>query len=223
MNKLIVIEGTDCSGKETQTKMLVERLKKENKKVKLFSFPAYDTPTGKIVGGPYLGKKSICEGYFDEGATQVDPKVASAYYAADRRYNLPVINKYLSEGYDVILDRYVTSNMAHQGGKIKDKKERQAMFKWLEKLEYELFELPRPNLTIFLHMPTDKVIELKQKRKETCDQNEMDENHIMNAEKTYIELAERYQFKTIECTENNQIKSIEEIHEEIYSILKKYC
>jgi len=223
MNKLIVIEGTDCSGKETQTKMLVERLKKENKKVKLFSFPAYDTPTGKIVGGPYLGKKSICEGYFDEGATQVDPKVASAYYAADRRYNLPVINKYLSDGYDVILDRYVTSNMAHQGGKIKDKKERQAMFKWLEKLEYELFELPRPNLTIFLHMPTDKVIELKQKRKETCDQNEMDENHIMNAEKTYIELAERYQFKTIECTENNQIKSIEEIHEEIYSILKKYC
>jgi len=223
MNKLIVIEGTDCSGKETQTKMLVERLKKENKKVKLFSFPAYDTSTGKIVGGPYLGKKSICEGYFDEGATQVDPKVASAYYAADRRYNLPVINKYLSDGYDVILDRYVTSNMAHQGGKIKDKKERQAMFKWLEKLEYELFELPRPNLTIFLHMPTDKVIELKQKRKETCDQNEMDENHIMNAEKTYIELAERYQFKTIECTENNQIKSIEEIHEEIYSILKKYC
>lgn len=85
--KIIVIEGTDCSGKETQTSLLVQRLSKEGKKIERVSFPSYDTPTGKIVGGAYLGKSYIGEGYFPEGAANVDPKVASLYYAADRRYN----------------------------------------------------------------------------------------------------------------------------------------
>jgi len=221
MSKLIVIEGTDCSGKETQTNLLIERLQKENKKVKRYSYPSYDTPTGKIVGGPYLGKDYICKGYFEEGASNVDPKVASAYYAADRRYNLPIINKYLNDGYDVVIDRYVTSNMAHQGGKIKDKKERQAMFKWLEELEYGLFELPRPDLTIFLHMPTEYALKLKENREEKADQHESDINHLQNAEATYLELAKLYDFKTIECVENKRIKSIEEIHEEVIAIFKE--
>ena len=77
--KLIVLEGTDCSGKETQTKLLIEKMKEKNIKVQNFSFPMYDTPTGKIVGGPYLGKNYICDGWFSEGATEVDPKVASLY------------------------------------------------------------------------------------------------------------------------------------------------
>src|SRR5574344_2196058 len=134
--KIIVIEGTDCSGKETQSKLLVKNLTKKGLKVINLSFPMYDTPTGKIVGGPYLGKTEICEGYFKEGAVNLDPKIACLYYAADRKYNIKQVEKYLNDGYYVILDRYVSSNMAHQGCKILDKDERFNMFQWIDKLEY---------------------------------------------------------------------------------------
>ena len=122
--KLIVIEGTDCSGKKTQIKRVVERCKEKGIKVYNYSFPRYDTPTGKIVGGPYLGKSYICDEWFPEGATNVDALVASAYYAADRRYNIKEIVNHLNNGDIVLLDRYVESNMAHQGGKLKTKEER---------------------------------------------------------------------------------------------------
>ena len=154
--KIIVIEGTDCSGKETQTSLLVQRLRKEGRKIERMSFPDYDTPTGKIVGGPYLGKKYICDGYFSEGAAAVDPKVACLYYAADRRYNMGRILDLINQGIDVVLDRYVESNMGHQGGKIFDKEERLKLYKSLEDLEYGFLELPRPDFTIFLYMPYKK-------------------------------------------------------------------
>ena len=88
--KLIVIEGTDCSGKETQVKKAVEKFKNMGVNVFNYSFPMYDTPTGKIIGGPYLGKSYIGDGWFNEGAANVDPLTASAYYAADRRYNMEI-------------------------------------------------------------------------------------------------------------------------------------
>ena len=140
--KLIVIEGTDCSGKETQTKTLVKRLEKEDIACVRLCFPNYDSPTGKIVGGPYLGKSYICDGWFSEGATNVDPKVSSLYYAADRKYNVVAIEELINKGINVILDRYVYSNLAHQGGKINDKDKRFEMYNWLDKLEFELLELP---------------------------------------------------------------------------------
>ena len=116
MGKLILIEGTDCSGKETQSKLLKEKVEKDNKTCVYFSFPNYNSPTGKIVGGPYLGKEEICKSYFTEGAVNVDPKVSCLYFAADRLYNLDTLKK-LVNSYDyVILDRYAFSNMAHQGG-----------------------------------------------------------------------------------------------------------
>ena len=89
--KIIVIEGTDCSGKETQSILLEKRLKEKGKKCVRFGFPMYDTPTGKIVGGPYLGNPEISAGFFPEGADQVDPHIASLYYAADRKYNMSKI------------------------------------------------------------------------------------------------------------------------------------
>ena len=95
--KLIVIEGTDCSGKETQTKLLLKKLNEKQIETKYFSYPNYASPTGKIIGGPYLGKKEIGEGWFKEGATLVDPYVASLYYAADRRYNYQDILNLLKE------------------------------------------------------------------------------------------------------------------------------
>ena len=217
--KIIVIEGTDCSGKETQTKLLVEKLNNEGKKCVRFGFPMYETPTGKIVGGAYLGKPEICEGFFPEGAPNVDPYVSCLYYAADRRYNISKINEYLEKGYCVILDRYTTSNLAHQGSKIKDKDERFDMYQWIDKLEYWLLKLPKPDKTIFLHMPYEYSCELK-KNRENLDENERDPEHLKQAEVTYIELSELYNWHRIECVSDGCVRSIEEIGEEVYNLVK---
>lgn len=215
--KLIVIEGTDCSGKETQSNLLIEKLKKESIRIEKFSFPNYNSPTGKIIGGPYLGKNYICEGWFEEGAPNVDPKVSALYYAADRLYNIDKINFLLENGVNVILDRYVFSNMAHQGGKIENEKERNEMYEWLENLEFNLLNLPKPDIGVFLHMPFECSLELKKNREEELDQNEKDKNHLINAENAYIEVAKKYDFYTIECNEGKRIKTIEEINEDLYN------
>lgn len=214
--KLIAIEGTDCSGKETQTNLLIKKLREKGYQVQNFSFPNYNSPTGKIIGGPYLGKEHIGPCFFEEGPTKVDPKVASLYYAADRKYNIDKINFLLDNGYNVILDRYIYSNMAHQGGKLETKKEREEMYNWLDKLEFELMELPKPDITVFLHMPLEVAKILKQNREESPDGHEKDEKHLINAEKSYLELAKKYKFETIECSSLGKPKSIEEINETLY-------
>ena len=215
--KIIVIEGTDCSGKETQSKKIIEKFNN----CKYFSFPKYDSPTGKIIGGPYLGKSYICDGWFKEGADAVDPKIASLYYAADRKYNIDKIKQILDEGYNVILDRYVYSNMAHQGGKIKDTNERHKMYKWLEQLEFDLLELPQPDIKIFLHVPLEVSMEIRKNRTESFDQLESNVEHLKHAEQSYLELVSLYDFIKIDCTINNKMKSVEEINEEICKCLKK--
>lgn len=218
--KIIVIEGTDCSGKETQSKLLEKYLKSKEIKCIRMSFPAYDTPTGKIVGGPYLGKEEICNSYFDNGSANVDPYISCLYYAADRKYNITKVDEYIKNGYIVILDRYTTSNMAHQGGKIEDADERFNMYQWIDKLEYWLLKLPKPDITIFLHMPYTSSCELKKNRK-SLDGNEKSEKHLKNAEKAYIELSELYNWDRIECVEDDRIKAIEEISNEIINLLKE--
>ncbi len=216
--KIIVIEGTDCSGKATQTEKLVERLKKEGNKCISLSFPCYDTPTGKIIGGTILGKHEICPSFFDE-PVKLEPKVACLYYAADRKYNIGKVLKYINDGYYVILDRYVTSNLAHQGCKIDDKDERFYMYQWIDKLEYWLLELPKPDITIFLHVPYDFSKELEKKR-ERLDEGEKSSEHLMKAERAYVELAGLYNWDTVECVKDNKLRSVEDIAEEIYSIVK---
>jgi len=220
--KLIVITGTDCSGKETQANLLLKRLQEDGIKAIKFSFPNYDCPTGRIIGGPLLGKKRICDGWFSEGATNIDPKIASLYYAADRKYNEKVIKDALKEGYIVLLDRYVESNFAHQGGKIQDKTERINLYKWLEKLEYEFLELPRPDLVLFLHVPYEYACELKKNRKELPDQAESSKEYLEQSEKTYLESVELYDFIKINCINpNDKLKSIEQISEDVYETIKK--
>jgi len=216
MGKLIVIEGTDSSGKETQSKLLVEKLNELGYKAISLSFPMYDTPTGKIIGESYLGRngKSI----FDEGASNVDPKVAALYYAADRKYNINKVKEYIEKDYFVVLDRYTSSNMAHQGCKIEDKDERFNTFQWIDKLEYWLLNLPKADITIFLHVPYQISCELAKKRY-ILDDHEKDINYLKNAEKTYIELSELYNWKKIDCTIDNKLKSIPEINQEILDIV----
>jgi dTMP kinase len=217
--KIIVIEGTDCSGKATQSKMLLERLLAEGKPAQTMSFPNYDSPTGKIIEGPYLGKEGICRGWFPEGADKVNPKVASLYYAADRLYNLPEIEKIINSGTNLILDRYIESNMGHQGGKKKTKEEREKIYKFLNKLEYGLLELPRADLTLLLYMPHEIALELKKGREDLTDQHENNCEHLINAENAYLELAKKYHWKQINCSEGKDLQSLktkEKIHEEIY-------
>ena len=216
--KIIVIEGTDCSGKETQSKKIIENLKQY--KFKYFAFPNYDSPTGKIIGGPYLGKEHICSGWFKEGATNVDFKVASLYYAADRKYNIDKINAELDKGYNIILDRYVYSNMAHQGGKVDDKEKRLQTYRWIEQLEFELLELPQPNVKIFLHVPYEVSLKIRGNRIEKFDQHESCQAHLIAAEKAYLEISKLYDFKLIECSKDDQMLSVDEINTIICEYLK---
>ena len=221
MGKFIVIEGTDCSGKETQSKLLVDKLISMGKKAVRVTFPNYDSPTGKIVGGPYLGKEEISSCWFPEGAINVDPMVTSLYYAADRKYNEKEIRKYLDEDYFVICDRYTSSNMAHQGSKIHDDNERFNMYQWIDKLEFWLLSLPKPDKTIFLHVPYSYAFELKKNRL-NLDEHEKSEKHLKDSEVAYLELASYYNWININCIKDGKIRSIENINEEIMNNIKEY-
>lgn len=220
MNKIIVIEGTDCSGKETQTKLLLENLKKDGIKIDSMSFPNYESPTGKIVGGPYLGKEYICDGWFAEGAALVDPYVAMCYFGADRRYNLPLIMEKLNNGH-LILDRYVYSNMAHQAGKLDDVDARNKMIDKLEEFEFGILELPRPDIAIFLYMPYEYGLKLKEGRSEKLDQHEISYENQVNSIKTYLEMESRYNFIRIDCVKDGSIRTKQDISDEIYKKVKK--
>ncbi|MCI8778668.1 MAG: deoxynucleoside kinase [Bacilli bacterium] len=214
--KIIVIEGTDCSGKETQSKLLVKKLKEAGINAERFGFPCYETATGKIVGGPLLGKKYIGESYFLEGLPNVDSKIVSLYTAADRKYNIKLIIDKLNAGINVVLDRYVYSNMAFQGAKFKDDLQRLQFFEWIESLEFGLLELPKSDINIFLHMNIDQTIELLSKRKEDGDANERCPEYLKKCEQTYLLLVSKYNFKTIECVKNDKIRDIDDINNELY-------
>ena len=218
--KIIVIEGTDCSGKETQTKLLEDTWKRKGKKCIRFEFPMYDTPTGKIVGGDYLGKTEIGDSLFLEGAIHVDPKVVCLYYAADRKYNFPKIQEYLDKDYYVILDRYTPSNLAHQGSKIKDKDERFDMYQWIDKLEYWLLQLPKPDKTIFLHVPSEIAFQLG-KNRSYHDAHEESLEYLKDTESAYLELCELYHWDKIECVRDDSLRSISDIQNEILEIVEK--
>ena len=213
--KLIVIEGTDCSGKQTQTDILVDNLKALGYKAVSFGFPNYASPTGKIIGEAYLGKHS--PSYFLEGIENVDPKISSLYYAADRAYNIDIIKRHLDAGYIVVLNRYVESNMAFQGGKLKDIKERNMMYEWLDNLEFVLLDLPRPDYVLFLYLPYEYVCTLKEKRGKIANVNLL---HM--AEIAYLELSTIYDYEKINCLKDNQLRRIEDIAEEILIKVKQH-
>ncbi len=216
VGKLIVIEGTDCSGKQTQTQLLVEKLNACGIKSVRLSAPFYDSGTGKIIAGAYLNKTGYgMTSVFPEGAANVDPKVASLLYAADRLYNAPKIQKFLDEGINVIMDRYVESNLAFQGGKIEDKKKRFEMYDFLLKLEYDFLKLPKPDLKILLYMPFEASFILKKNREEKPDEHEKDEKLLKEAENAYLELVSVCDFKKIDCSKNGIPQSIECINKKV--------
>ncbi len=220
--KIILIEGTDGSGKNTQAKKLVERLNQKGHSSEKMSFPRYDNPEGRIIGECYLGKGG--KSWFGD-ADSVNPIVASLYYAADRFAAKEKMEEILNSGKNLILDRYVESNMAHQGGKETDPSERNKIINYIEKLEYGLHRLPKPDLTFFLYMPFEQSEKLRKIRGDVPDGHESNINHLKRAEEAYIELAEERGWRKINCTYEGNLKTPEEIHEVVYahalSILKQ--
>lgn len=220
MGKIIVIEGTDCSGKETQSKLLKEYLTNNGYKVKTLSYPMYDTPTGKIIAGPLLGKPSVSPTWFT-APMELDPMVASLYYAADRKANLPLLLDTINNNDIIILDRYTYSNMAHQGSKLPNYEDRLNMYNFLENLEFNLLSLPKPDVVFFLYLPYTYGIEMKKNRSELLDESEKNEQHQINSEKTYLELTKLYNFIKINCVLNNKVRTKEDISNEIITKVKK--
>ena len=216
MGKIIVIEGVNDSGKETQSKLLAKTLKEEGYKVVEFSFPMYKSPTGKIFKNCVLGKDG--NGYFEEGYENLDPYVVCLYTAADRKYHKEKIERYLKNDYIVILNRYTSSNMAHQGSRYSDSEERFYMYQWIDKLEYWLLKLPKPDCTILLKVPAKYLNQLSEKQVAFNFQEDIfDQDYVLKA---YIELSELYNWDSIDCVSNNKMKSVEEIHEEIMKIVR---
>ncbi|RMD51989.1 thymidylate kinase [Candidatus Parcubacteria bacterium] len=215
--KFIVIDGTDGSGKATQTQLLINALQKENIAVKSISFPRY----GEKSCGPVEQYLSGKYGSADE----VDAKVASILYAIDRYDASFEIKKDLNSGINVIADRYVGSNLGHQGSKIPDKQERLKFYNWNRNLEYDLLNIPKPDINIILHVPTKITLQLANKRGGwkadiATDIHETNINHLKQAEKTYLELANLFpEFHLIECAPNGKLLSIQSIHNKIMTIV----
>lgn len=220
--RIILIEGTDGSGKETQSVKLVSHLIRDGVSCERMSFPRYKTPTGRIVGQCYLGKVNLGEGdtaWFGE-ADGVDPRIASLYYAADRLAAVPEIMRIIDSGSHLVLDRYVESNMAHQGGKATTQQERSDIVRFISSLEYGHLNLPLPDLTFFLYMPLKAASFLRTQRGEAPDGHESNLEHLRRAEETYLELAQRFKWRRIDCAPDGTVDSLrrpEEIHEEVYS------
>ena len=209
MGKIIVIEGIEGSGKETQSKLLVESLNEIGIKAIEFSFPMYDTPTGRIFKDCLLNNNN----YFNEGIDSLDPELVCLYTAADRKYNINKINQYLDNDYIVIINRYTSSNMANQGSKYSNSEERFYMYQWIDKLEYWLLKLPKPDYTILLNMPYKYSNQLSF---DLTEENSKQERVL----EAYIELAGLYNWDIIDCIDEDKEKTIEEIHEEIIELLK---
>ena len=149
----------------------------------------------------------------------IDPLVASLYYAADRKAHNLEIKNYLEKGINVICDRYVESNMGHQGGKIRDIEEREKFFRTLEKLEYEVCQLQKPDGVIFLYMPYQRGMELKKGREGIADLHEASPDHLRDAEESYLHLSKLYKWIQINCDpekNSNLPLSRELIHEQVY-------
>lgn len=218
--KLIVIEGTDGSGKGTQTKLLINFLKKEKRKVFMADFPQYEKFFGQLIGR-YLN------GEFG-GIKHVSPYLASLPYALDRASARDEIKEKLNNGLIVISNRYTFSNMAHQSANLPPK-ERVKYIKWDEELEYKINGLPKEDLIIFLYVPNkfnQQLIDKKESRnytKKKRDIIEASNNHLQEAEKQYLWLAKRYKHvRKIDCVnKKGELRTIEDIHQEIIDVLSK--
>jgi len=218
---LIVIDGVDASGKETQTKLITEKLTDMGKKVIRLSFPCYDKPWITPV-------KMYLEGDFGKNAEDVSPYSASMFFAMDRFASYMTEWKNNYENGDVIIcDRYVSSNMIHQASKISDEKEKVDFLEWIRDLEFEKNKMPKPDLTLFLDMPVEYGLKLMQERKNKIDGSETKDIHEGNREylqKSYdnaVFVAKHFNWEHIRCVKDDTIRTIDDINSEIMIKIEK--
>jgi dTMP kinase len=222
MGKLFVIDGTDGSGKQTQLGKLKERLDKEKIDYRVVSFPNYDSKTSTLV-------KMYLSGEFGTNSKEISPYIASTFYAADRYATYQTeLKAYYENGGLILADRYTTSNMIHQAGKIQNKEERDKFLKWLWDFEFNLYKLPIPTEVFFLNMPVEKSLELIANRENKFthsskkDIHESDKNHLIDAYSAACDVAKEYNWYEVKCVKDDKIRTIEDIHEEIYNEIKKH-
>jgi len=219
--KFIVIEGPDGSGKSEQFKRLVAKIP-QGTALHTTHFPQYEEPSSYFVREYLAGNYGTLD--------MMGPYEASLFYAMDR-YDASVkrLNPWLRANETIILDRFVGSNMGHQGSKIENKEERLKFFQWLYNIEYGTLKIPKPDLNIILHMPAETSLELRKKRAATetaplkKDIHEADLSHLQKTEKIYLEIAKLFpdDFTVVECVENGKLLSIDEIHEKVWAIAAK--
>ncbi len=218
--KFIVIEGTDGSGKSEQFKLLKNKLEENGHVVTTFDFPQYEKESSFFVrqylNGAYGGWKDV------------GPYKASLFYAMDRFDISPKIREALDRREIVLSNRYVGSNLGHQGSKLSHS-ERIEFFKWDYDLEFRILNIPKPDLNIVLHVPADVAQELVNKKGDRDylhgkkrDIHEDDINHLKAAEETYLQIVDMWprEYKLVECFKHGKLFSISEVHEKVWDIVR---
>ena len=218
--KFIVIDGTDGSGKTTQLSLLKSRLEDAGHIVSLADFPQYNTKSAGPVEEYLSGKYGRAE--------DINAYKASIFYAVDRFDGSERIRKWLSEGRIVLCNRYTSANMGHQGSKIANPLERRVFFNWLADLEYKIFEIPRPDLTIILHLdPAIAQQRTKERAREdwngkNSDIHEENLEHLKKAAEVYTEIAGSFpDFQLISCIQNGHVLDREEVSLLVWAVAKK--
>ena len=213
--KLIVFEGTDGSGKATQTKLLVEALEQRGRAVRKLTFPRYDQDSSMLV-------RMYLNGAFGTDPNDVNPYAASTFYAVDRYASYKKVWGTDYEGGGLILaDRYTTSNAVHQTGKLPEE-EWEGFLRWLFDFEYHKLGLPEPDLVFYLDMPTERAAELLRRREgethTTGDIHEVDTAYLAQCRRVALRAAELCGWVRISCVDGaGAIRTEEEIHEEIWT------
>ena len=218
--KLIIIEsGSDASGKATQSEELLKKLTADGYNVRKVEYPNYKSESSTLV-------KMYLRGDFGKNADDVDAYIASTFFTADRYASFKTEwEEFYRSGGIVIADRYTTSNMVHQASKM-EIEERDKYLDWLEDYEYNLFKIPRPDEVIFLNVPVDYSIKLMENRKnkftgeDEKDIHESDKSYLRKTYNNSLYIADKYNWKRVECVENEQLRTIEDISNEIYEIVK---
>lgn len=214
--KLIVIEGVDGSGKQTQSEKLFRTLKQKGLKVMKVDFPDYASESSSLV-------KMYLRGDFGKNPEDVSAYVASSFFAADRyaSYNTKW-KQFYEQGGIIIADRYTTANMVHQASKILSVEEREAFLSWLYHLEFEIYKIPVPDLVFFLDVPPEVTMEMTKERKnkitgeEEKDIHEGDYHHLRTSYENAHYVAEKYGWSKISCVKGQVLRSKEDIFNDLY-------
>lgn len=217
MGKLIVIEGTDGSGKSTQFRLLTQRVAQEGRAFRKLVFPQYQEESSALIR-MYLG------GQFGTSPADVNAYAASAFYAVDRYASYKKVwGQWYEQGGLVLSDRYTTSNAIHQASK-EPEESRAEFLRWLYEFEYTKLGLPRPDLTIYLDVPTAYTECFLRSREAAtgtkADIHEQDLSYLAACRAMGRTAAQYYGWTVIDCVRDGKMRSIEDIHEEIYSRVK---